>query len=156
MLPIDPERQKYAAALEQLEAEQKRRDDERVASGAAVRLPLYLVPHGDQDIAGATEEAKTRKLAELRASGDQRAVIFDEPFLIHTGVPRSADFRKRSCEPEAPSSPYIPDRYAKERAEAAAARASRDDDGLMEPPPPVEWHKFITTVRNPRGDDDPG
>jgi|SRR6516162_8585321 hypothetical protein len=95
MLPIEPEKQKLAAALEQLEAEQRRRDDERVATGAAVRSPLYVVTHGEESVADAIEEAKTRKLAELQASGDQRAIIFDEPFLIHTGVPRSADFLKK-------------------------------------------------------------
>jgi hypothetical protein len=66
--------------------EQRRREDERVAAGQAVRLPLYLV--GEQDIAEAIEGAKARKLAELRAVGDQRALIFDEPFVITTGVPR--------------------------------------------------------------------
>jgi hypothetical protein len=52
--------------------EQRRREDERVAAGQAVRLPLYLV--GEQDIAEAIEGAKARKLAELRAVGDQRAL----------------------------------------------------------------------------------
>jgi hypothetical protein len=124
MLPIEPEKQKLAAALEQLEAEQRRRDDERVAAGAAVRSPLYIVTHGEQNVADATEEAKVRKLAELRASGDQRAIIFEQPFVIHTGVPRSADFQKRSRMPDdVPTSPYR-DRYAKE----GKANPPQDDD----------------------------
>jgi hypothetical protein len=149
MLPTEPEKQKLAAALEQLEAEQRRRDDERVAAGAAIRAPLYIVPHGEQNVADATEEAKARKLAELRAIGDQRAVLFEEPFLIHTGVPRPAE-RKR-YEPEE-FAPKYPDRYTKERQ----GRPEPQDDEPMEPLPPVEWHKFTTTVRNPDGKNDHG
>ena len=92
----------------------------------------------------ATEEAKTRKLAELRASGDQRAAIFDEPFTITTGVPRPA--KMPSWEPDAPTSPYR-DRYAEERS----SQAPVTDDWA--PPPPVEWRRFTTVTRLPKGDD---
>lgn len=50
----------------------------------------------------------------------------------------------------------MPDTYAKERAEQAARAASRDDAGLMEPPEPVTWYTFTTTVRNPDGKNDHG
>jgi hypothetical protein len=130
----DVNRQKYTAALEQLEAEQKRRDDERVASGTAVRHPHYVVVvHGDEETTAATEQARARKLADLRAQG----IIYDEILEIRTGVPRRRDCDKYQAQPEPTPSHYVPDRYAKERAEQAARAASRDGAGLMEPPEPV-------------------
>jgi hypothetical protein len=34
------------------------------------------------------------KLAELRKAGETREIVFDEPMVINTGVPRGADFGK--------------------------------------------------------------
>jgi hypothetical protein len=60
-MPIEPERQRLAAALEQLEAEQRRREDEKVANGEAVRRPLYVVAHNGEPVADLIEHAKARE-----------------------------------------------------------------------------------------------
>jgi hypothetical protein len=49
--PIDPE--KLAAAIEQLESERRRREDERIAAGMAIRGPLLVVVPPD---AGETDK----------------------------------------------------------------------------------------------------
>jgi hypothetical protein len=95
----DPEKQKLAAALEQLEIEKQRRLDERVERGEVVRVMLDPVVVGHPDTAAAAiEQAKADKLAALRAAGEKREVIFaptlmegeTEPITaIVTGVPRA-------------------------------------------------------------------
>jgi hypothetical protein len=147
MLSTEPEKQRLAAALEVLEGEARRREDERIAAGQAVRLPLHVVIR-DESLADAVERAKAHKLAALHEQGEQRNILFEPPLVITTGVPRSPEFLRGAWASESPAAQYR-DRYTEERA----ARASRDDDELMEPPPPAEWHRFITTVRNPKGDD---
>src|SRR5262245_27206799 len=77
-------------ALEQAEAEKQRRLDEKIARNEAMRT--FVVVGGHQDIAA----AKDRKIAELRAAGEQREIYFGVQFegdekpieAICTGVPR--------------------------------------------------------------------
>jgi hypothetical protein len=77
-----------AAAIERLEAEQQRRRDERVARGEAVLVPLpCVVVASDEEADGAIEDVRARTLAELRKTGEARQIIFDEPFVLITGVP---------------------------------------------------------------------
>jgi hypothetical protein len=83
--PTDPE--KLAAAIEQLEAERQRREDERIAAGTAIRVPFTVVVRAGEDEAEAIERA--RALAPLRPEGFHGEVLFDEPELIFTGVPRA-------------------------------------------------------------------
>jgi len=88
----DSEKQKFAAALEQLEEEKRRRIDEKIAKGDAVRVPPVVV--GGTGCVGA-EKARTQ--AELRAVGETREVIFgfkpddgsEVIDVIVTGVPRA-------------------------------------------------------------------
>jgi hypothetical protein len=88
----DSEKQKFAAALEQLEEEKRRRIDEKIAKGEAVRVPSPVVVVGVEQLTDALiERAKEDKLAELRAAGEKREVYFeaDKPTVIVTGVPRT-------------------------------------------------------------------
>jgi hypothetical protein len=79
----DPE--KLAAALEQLETERQRRIEERVEKGEAVRVPpLSVVVGHPESVAAAIEAFKAR----LREGGEAREIIFDEPAVLITGVPR--------------------------------------------------------------------
>ncbi|OLB78716.1 MAG: hypothetical protein AUI16_02975 [Alphaproteobacteria bacterium 13_2_20CM_2_64_7] len=98
-----------AAAIERLEAERQRRIDEKVAQGTVVRAPLYVVVSDPEQVEAEVEGAKADKLAELRQAGETREIIFDEPFVIITGVPRSPDFEKDWARLP-PAKPY--DRYA--------------------------------------------
>jgi hypothetical protein len=98
-----------AAAIERLEAERQRRIEKKVASGSAVRVPLCVVVGDPEQVAAEIESARARKPAELRKAGETREIIFDEPMVINTGVPRGADFGK-DWAPLPPAKPY--DRYA--------------------------------------------
>jgi hypothetical protein len=98
----DPETQKLQAALEQLESEQRRRIDERIAKGEAVRVPPVVV-----GVPGAIDAERARRLAELHAAGETREIVFGHKAddgsvvdVIVTGVPRAA----RDSEHEIPTS----------------------------------------------------
>jgi hypothetical protein len=88
----DSEKQKFAAALEQLQEEKRRRIDEKIAKGEAIRVPFLVVIGTPQEADAAIENGKARKLAELREAGETREVYF-EPVMgleaIITGVPRT-------------------------------------------------------------------
>jgi hypothetical protein len=94
-----------AAAIERLEAERQRRFEERIAQGKAIRVPLCVVVEDPGQEAAEVESAEADKLAELRKAGETREVIFDEPMVIITGVPRDADFGK-DWAPLPPTKPY--------------------------------------------------
>src|SRR5215471_1923063 len=79
------------AAIERLKAELQRRTDERIANGDVVMLPPVIV-----GLPEAVEDEKARKIAQLRAKGEERAVAWghsvggEEPITaIITGVPRA-------------------------------------------------------------------
>jgi hypothetical protein len=59
------------AAIEQLKAELQRRTDERIANGDVVMLPPVIV-----GLPEAVEDEKARKIAQLRAKGEKRAVAW--------------------------------------------------------------------------------
>jgi hypothetical protein len=97
--PTDPE--KLAAAIQELESERQRRIDDKIERGEAVRVTLPPVVLGASDsLAAAIERQKARKLAELRAAGEKREVVFaaaadddgDPIAAIVTGVPRHSEF----------------------------------------------------------------
>jgi hypothetical protein len=73
-----------------LEAERERRIEAKVAEDKAIREPLVVVLRGHDD---EVESAKAARLAELRAAGEKREVIFDCTRII-TGVPRSLEVYK--------------------------------------------------------------
>jgi len=77
--------EKEAAALTRLEQERERRINEKIESGAAVRLPLLIVAGAPASVDA--ESARKRKLEELRRNGEAREIFFEEITII-TGVPR--------------------------------------------------------------------
>jgi hypothetical protein len=62
----DAERQKLAAALEQLESERRRREDEKIAAGTAVRLPLRVILHPGEDKDSALRAAMAGRQGTLQ------------------------------------------------------------------------------------------
>jgi hypothetical protein len=144
------ETQRLAAALEQLEAEQRRREDEKIAAGQAVRLPLDCVVGVDGDANKLVEEAKAHKIAAARAAGETREIIFEQPTILVTGVPRGGEFGK--WEQREPLLAQYPNRYAAEDRPTATAPpkpAPVDPDTL-------EWRKILVTIASPRDERDPG
>jgi hypothetical protein len=89
----DAERQKLAAALEQLEVEKRAREEARIAAGEAVRLPLHVVIRAGVDdpavIEKLTEESKAAIRARDLPPDDRREVLWEDAILIYTGVPRA-------------------------------------------------------------------
>jgi hypothetical protein len=117
-----------AAAIERLEAERQRRVEERIAQGKAIRVPLCVVVEDPGQVEAEIESAKADKLAELRKAGETREIVFDEPMVIDTGVPRDADFGK-DWAPLPPADPY--DRHAvasDEPPKPAITRPSEADE----------------------------
>lgn len=94
--------QKLDSAIEQIEAEIERRLEERIEQGKLIRAMLEPVVVGrPESAAPALAKAKGDRLAEIRATGDQREVLFEFPLsalpgeepdqieVIITGVPRA-------------------------------------------------------------------
>src|SRR5262245_32241504 len=128
----DPD--KIAAALERLEEERKRRVNEKIEAGLAVRVPL---------LATATQNLADRmadKMAELRAAGEGREVVFD-PLIVATGVPRGEPISTGKAD----SDPLVTPRYPKpEPLPVRPARAAPD----------MTEAKKITATIAPRGGDE--
>ena len=142
--PLEP--LKLEAALEALQAEKERRTAAKVEAGEAVRQELVIIVGG---LAEATPELieKTRaaKLATIRAAGEKRDVIFDEPTIVVTGVPRAPDFCAiKSDAPQAwPSAPESP-------SVTVAPLLS------VSPVENIDSTYVWVTKRPPKHDDDPG
>jgi hypothetical protein len=112
-----PLTEKEAAALERLEAEKNRRIEDKIQSGAAVRVPLPIVA-GAPEFADA-DKARKLKLEQLRRNGEAREVFFDEVRII-TGVPRAG--RDDGYVPPNVSEPPAPSIMSRRTASAVAPR----------------------------------
>jgi hypothetical protein len=115
-----------AAAIERLEAEKQRRADEKIAKAEAVRVPLCVVIEDPGQVEAEIESARVNKLAELRKAGERREVIWDEPLVIITGVPRNTDFGKDRA-PLLPADPY--DRHDADDEPRAPAITRPSEEG---------------------------
>ena len=137
---------KFDAALERLEGERARRLAEKVEAGEIVSVALSVVVGTESQIAAAVEQAKADKLAELRAAGDQREVVFDVTMVV-TGVCRPGENAEAPAwKPMSP--PYLPRPSLLEANEGEAVRE--------EPQPPVIETYVQVQVRQCRDDDDAG
>jgi hypothetical protein len=84
MSEIDSE--KLKAARDQLAAEREHLIEAAIEAGTAIRVGIAVTTHSTITL----EQAKERKLAELRANGEKREIYFDE-IVFNTGVPRVGD-----------------------------------------------------------------
>jgi hypothetical protein len=140
-----------AAAIERLEAEKQLRIDEKVAKGEAVRVQIYPVLDDPEEFGAESEQiesAKADKLAELRAAGETREIIFYVE-AISTGVPRSKGSGE-AWPPLPPAKPY--DRYAAASDEPRKPAITRPSE---EPAEPLEEHRIRVQVAPPT-ENDPG
>ena len=151
------------AALEQAEAEKRRRINERIEKGEAIRLSLVVVGRPCR-----AEAEKQRRIAALRAAGENREIVFDEapteygpaPIgVIVTGVPRRARDGESPCEnctcskPESAYPGAAARRELERKHEPAPAPMPRPTPELAIP---TEWHLFRVQIRAGDGVDDPG
>ena len=79
-----------AELLARLEAEREQRLAEKIAAGEIVSVPLFIVAGSETEARAQVEQAKADKLAELRAAGDQREVVFTVELVV-TGVVRHGE-----------------------------------------------------------------
>jgi hypothetical protein len=95
------------------------------------------------------EEAKTHKIAAARVAGETREIVFEEPTVVITGVPRGPDWGNWKNEVLLPQ---YPDRYGAEgRPTATAPPKPAPVD-----PAAIVWTKFLATIASPRDERDPG
>src|SRR5262249_53933723 len=107
---------KLKAARTQLKTERETIIAVAVESGAAALASVVVSSHvPERDRAAAFEEAKARKLAELRQAGEKREVFFSRT-IITTGVPRGEPISTAKVEAD----PFLKPRYSK--PDAAPAR----------------------------------
>jgi hypothetical protein len=149
------------AAIERLEQHRQQLLDDIVAKGRAVRVPSEVIAVGGEEHAeDAIAEWKARKTKELRDAGETKAVLFDDPTVICTGVPRAGTKYAARLEREIEAGKYqspISESRPKETPIEESAPPRNDVAGMQAPEveasPPTP---FIATVRRPRDDRDPG
>jgi hypothetical protein len=159
---MDTEAKTVIAAIERLEAEQRRRIAEKVEKGDAIREELHAVCAGPEDAADVLERLKASRIAELRAAGEKREIIFDPIEVILTGVPRPG--RDEKYFERLNQERAKPEEVRQREKEAAAASGidfhggSKSHEPEYKPPPmskaleepPAEalkWRGIIVQVR---------
>ena len=144
-MDTDPEKHE-AELLARLEAEREQRLAEKVKAGEVALVDLYVVAGSQTELRSKVEEAKASAIADLRATGDQREVVFTGTVVV-TGVCQHGEAADQQSEPWKPTvPPFFPgpkrDEVVKEEAE--------------EPQPPVIETPICVQVRQCRDENDPG
>jgi len=134
---------KLKAARAQLKTERETIIAAAVESGAAALASVVVSSHVPEcDRAAAFEEAKARKLAELRQAGEKREVFFSRT-IITTGVPRGEPISTAKVEAD----PLVTPRYPK--PDPLPVRPARVAPDMTEA-------KKITATISPRDERDLG
>jgi hypothetical protein len=147
----DIDHDKLDAALERLEAERERRLAERIEAGEVVSVPLLMVAGSEAEARAQVEEAKAAALTELRATGDQRAVVFTVKLIV-TGVVTHGEAGAKT-EPWKPVSPPFLPSYEKVN-EIKAREKLAHVDNTEELAPVIETYIAVQVGRCQ--EDDPG
>ena len=138
---------KLDAALERLEAERERRLAEKIEAGEIIEVPLWVVAGSQAGACAQVEQAKADKLAELRAAGETREVVF-EVTTVATGVCKHGEATEtKPWKPTAP--PFLPRPQRDEVVDVV-------EDEVREAPAPVIETYVQVQVRQCQDDDDPG
>ena len=131
---------------------------EKIAAGEIVSVPLFIVAGSETEARAQVEQAKADKLAELRAAGDQREVVFAVTLVV-TGVLRPGEAADPGRVPTAPA-------FAS-REDGPLGRSCRrrrrthrhevvEEEAREEPQPPLIETYVCVQIRQCRDDDDPG
>jgi hypothetical protein len=157
--PTDPA--KLRAALDHLEAVQAQRLADKVANGEIISAPLYVVAGSETAARAQVEQAKADKLAELRAAGDKREVVFAVNVVI-TGVCQHGEAADPHTVPRAPSftsqedvdkRPQLPPRLPDMSIDMPAPDAV--EEATVPEEPVIETYVCVQT-RRCEDEDDPG
>jgi hypothetical protein len=136
------------AARARLKALREQRLAERIEAGEIVSVKLTVVAGSATEARSKVEGAKADKLAELRATGDQREVVFDVT-LVTTGVMRCGEGPvSEPWKPTAP--PYLP------RSSPMVTAPSDEKEAVRAEPEPVIESYVQVQVRQCCNDDDAG
>jgi hypothetical protein len=147
---------KLDAALERLEAERERRLAERIEAGEIVSVPLFIVAGSEPEALARVEGAKADKLAELRAAGDQREVVFTVELVV-TGVVRPGETADPASVPSAPAFSSPEDVAIRPATTAARSPVPPDEvEEEAQPEPPLIETYICVQIRQCQDDDDPG
>ena len=157
---IDPDKARQLLAW--LEAEDEQRRAERIAAGELVEVPLFIVGGSESSARAQVEQAKADKLAELRAAGDQREVVFHRELVV-TGVLRPGEAADPASVPTAPAFSSREDAAIRppprrRRPSARGVEVTRHCGRRVEAreePPLIETH-ICVQIRQCQDDDDPG
>jgi hypothetical protein len=143
----DIDHNKLDAALERLEAERERRLAEKIEAGEIIEVPIWVVAGSQAGACAQVEQAKADKLAELRAAGETREVVF-EVTTVATGVCKHGEATEtKPWKPTAP--PFLPRPQRDEVVDVV-------EDEVREAPAPVIETYVQVQVRQCQDDDDPG
>jgi hypothetical protein len=156
-MDTDPDKRE-AALLARLEAEREQRLAERIEAGEIVSVPLFIVAGSANAARARVEGAKADKLAELRAAGDQREVVFAVNVVITGVVQHGEEPADPAAVPSAPSFLLSEDRAIGPPLPPPPVRAAADfvEDEVREAPAPVVETYVQVQTRQCRDDDDPG
>jgi hypothetical protein len=136
VISLPPEQ--IEAAIARIKAEKERRAAERIEAGEVVSVKLFIVAGSESAARAKVEGAKADKLAELRAGGETREVVFDVTIVV-TGVVKFGE----ATEPWKPP-PYLP-----KRAEVVV-----EEEVIREDPQPPVIETYICVQTRPCHDDD--
>jgi hypothetical protein len=153
----DTDPDKLDAVRERLEALREQRLHERIASGEIVSVPIFVVAGSEVEVRKKVEEAKASALADLRAAGETREVVFDVTMAV-TGVLRPGEAADPASVPTAPSFSSREDVAVRPPLPTVAAAIAPVPEAVVEEAradPVVESYVQVQ-VRRCRGDDDPG
>jgi hypothetical protein len=154
VISLPPEQ--IEAAIARIEAEKERRLAEKVEAGQIINIPIFVVAGSESEASARIEEAKADKLAELRAAGDPREVVFTVELVV-TGVVRPGETADPASVPTAPSFLSSEDRAISPPLPSPAVTAAAPDEvsdvgeEVREETQPVEFYVFVT-IRNPADD----
>jgi hypothetical protein len=145
--------------------ERERRAKEKVERGEAVLEQIFVVVGGAEDADDAVALAKAQRLAELRAAGQTKEIIFADPNVIVAGVPRPGRDPKYVERLERERAALTADerRWAEKEAEARldafheAARSHEPESPPAPMPVPIdvvpaddlEWHGIVVQMTGP-------
>ena len=112
-------------------------------------MPLCIVAGSETEARAQVEQAKADKLAELRAAGDQREVVFAVTMVV-TGVVRHGETADPASGPSAPAfssredAGHLGRRLRRRRRRAAAGRRGRGEG-----PGTAPAHRDLHLCSNP-------
>jgi hypothetical protein len=141
------------AAIARIKAEKERRLVEKVEAGEIVSVPLFVVAGSETEARTKVEQAKADKLAELRAAGDQREVMFSVTMAV-TGVCRHGEATGVPWKPMSP--PSLPTHLPTAEQSAVDLLDEVAEAIPEEPPPPIIETYVQVQVRQCLDGDDPG